>query len=115
MKPDFSNFASFAGLRFQPTKGHLYADLADELAILDSRSGVYYGLDPVGARIWCLLTDWKTCAEIRDTLLTEYDVGRSRLESDLGNLLDELSSKGLIEIVPPGAKPPLKHEAVGSR
>jgi hypothetical protein len=106
MKPNFSNFDSLAALRFQPMKGQAYADLGGELAIMDSNSGIYYGLDPVGARIWSLLLDWKTVAEIRDTLLEEYDVALSELESDVANLLQELCCKGLIEVAPPGAKRP---------
>jgi hypothetical protein len=104
MKPNFSDFHSLTGLRFQPMKGQAYADLGGELAIMDSNSGIYYGLDPVGARIWSLLMDWKTVGEIRDTLLEEYDVALSELESDVANLLQELSSKGLIEVAPPGSK-----------
>jgi hypothetical protein len=107
MKPNFSDFHSLTGLHFQPVKGQAYADLVGgELAIMDSNSGIYYGLDPVGARIWSLLLDWKTVGEIRDTLLEEYDVELSELEGDVANLLDELCRKGLVEVAPPGAKRP---------
>ena len=30
-------------------------DLGDEAAILNLKDGVYYGLDPVGARVWSLI------------------------------------------------------------
>jgi hypothetical protein len=106
MKPNFSDFDSLAGLHFQPMKGQAYADLGGELAIMDSNSGIYYGLDPVGARIWSLLMDWMTVGEIRDTLLEEYDVALSELEGDVAHLLQELCGKGLIEVAPPGAKRP---------
>ena len=39
------------------TKDQVSCDLAGEAAILNIKSGVYYGLDPVGARIWNLMQE----------------------------------------------------------
>lgn len=70
----------------------------EEVAILDLKAGVYYGLDTVGARIWDLIQEPKTVAKIRDTLLEEYDVEPDRCEPDLIALLDEMSERGLVEV-----------------
>ena len=70
--------------------------VGDETVILDLESGTYYGLDPVGARMWKLLAEGKTLGEVCDTLLEEYDVERERLEEDILNLAGELAEKGLI-------------------
>jgi hypothetical protein len=72
--------------------------VGEELVILDLASGNYFGLDPVGARIWRLFTEGKLPIEVRDILLTEYDVGREQLEQDIGRLIDELSAKGLLKL-----------------
>lgn len=98
MKPKFSDFSSLRPLCFQPTAGQVYADLAGDLAILDSKSGIYYGLDPVGARIWSLMVEWKSVAEIREILLEEYDVAPAQLEADIAHLFEDLFGKGLIEL-----------------
>lgn len=82
------------------SKDQVSCDLAGEVAILDLKSGVYYGLDPVGARIWSLIQAPTTFAEIRDTLLDCYDVEKARLESDIRDLLDELAEQGLVEVRP---------------
>ena len=37
--------------------------------ILDLASGTYYGLDPVGARMWQLMADGQTLAAICDTMI----------------------------------------------
>src|SRR5437764_14882507 len=100
MKPDFSNIASITELYFQPTPGQVYADLAGELAILDSSTGVYYGLDPVGARIWSLILEWKTAGEVRATLLEEYEVNAAQLDGDMLLLFGELFAKKLIDVAP---------------
>ena len=105
MKPNFSQFSSLTGLYFQPRRGQVYAKLAGELALVDSESGTYYGLDPVGARIWNLLVDWMTVGEIRAILLTEYYVDPNELEADLMHLFEDLYGKGLIEVAQASSKP----------
>jgi hypothetical protein len=111
MKPNFADFSSLAPLLFQPTAGQVYADLAGELAILDSKTGIYYGLDPVGARIWSLILEFKILSEIRAILLEEYEVDPVMLEGDMSHLLADLFAKGLIEVAPPGTKPPAQVES----
>lgn len=73
-------------------------DLAGEAAILRLSTGIYYSLDPVGARIWTLLQRPVTTAAIRDTILREYDVTIERCERDLIDLLDHLADEGLIDV-----------------
>jgi hypothetical protein len=73
-------------------------DLAGEVAILNLKNSVYYGLDPVGASVWNLIQQPKTFAEIRDALLGIYEVDGAQLESDLQVLLGQLSEQGLIDI-----------------
>lgn len=83
------------------TKDQVSADLSGEAAILNLTSGIYYGLNEVGASIWRLLQEPKTAGEIKDALLSEYDVAEEQCESDLTVLLEELLSRGLIEVMPP--------------
>jgi len=75
-------------------------DLAGEAAILNLKTGAYYGLDPVGARIWNLIQDPTTFAQIRDALLDSYEVEQARLESDVRDLVSHLVELGLVEITP---------------
>lgn len=79
-------------------KEQVSCDLAGEVAILDVKSGVYYGLNAVGARIWNLIQEPRTVKEVRDVLLAEYDVEPDRCERALLALLQELAAKGLIEV-----------------
>ena len=54
-------------------------------------------MNPVGARVWALLQQPRPVREIRDALLTEYDVDRDRCERDLLALLHALAAERLIE------------------
>lgn len=70
--------------------------VGEETVILDLASGTYFGLDPVGARVWQLMGEGKTLSEICDTMLDEYEVTRDTLERDVIELAQELSAQGLI-------------------
>lgn len=73
-------------------------DLAGDAVILNLKTGVYYGLDAVGARIWNLIQAPMTVADIQDIVLKEYDVEAGRCEGDLLALLQELTAAELIEV-----------------
>ncbi len=81
-----------------PARDQVSCDLAGEAAILHLGSGIYYGLNPVGARIWALLQQPIRVDHLRDTLLAEYDVAPERLERDLTGLLGQLAAERLIEV-----------------
>lgn len=74
------------------------SDLGGEVAILDLKSGVYYGLDAVGARIWSLIQEPRTVREIHDIIISEYEVEAHRCKHDLVMLLQDLAEQELIEI-----------------
>jgi hypothetical protein len=80
------------------SKENVSCALGDEAAILHMSSGVYYGLDPVGARIWKLLEQPKSVEDLRTAIVDEYDVESAKCESDLLSLLEKLRAEGLIEI-----------------
>ena len=80
------------------TENQVSSDLGDEMVILGLKSGVYYGLDPVGARVWSLLQEANTVAQIKTVLLQEYEVESERCESDLVELLDQLAAENLITV-----------------
>ena len=72
--------------------------VGDETVILDLASGTYFGLDPVGARIWQLLTEGKTLSEICAVMLAEFEVAREDIERDVLNLAEELQARRLIDL-----------------
>ena len=78
------------------------ADLEGEAVILNLADGVYYGLDGVGARVWELLREPRTAAELRDAITAEFDVDAGTAWHDLSGLLAELAARCLVEITPAG-------------
>jgi len=74
------------------------SDLGDETIILELKAGIYYGLDPIGTRIWELIQEPRSLSSLRDTLLAEYDVDRERCERELIALLTALETNRLVKI-----------------
>ena len=75
-------------------------DLANETAILNLDSGVYYGLNEVGALVWREVQHPRSVADLRDAILKEYDVDPEACIRDLFKVLRDLATAGLVEIRP---------------
>lgn len=72
--------------------------VGDEVAILDLDNSVYYGLDPVGARVWELIQEPKALSSVLESMLAEFEVDEATARSDLLALIDELIDKRLVEV-----------------
>jgi Coenzyme PQQ synthesis protein D (PqqD) len=79
-------------------KEQVSCPLGEEAAVLNLKNSVYYGLDSVGARVWTLLQQPRSVGELRDAILSEYEVEARRCEKDLLALLESMRSEGLIEV-----------------
>ncbi|MEP7359502.1 MAG: PqqD family protein [Anaerolineales bacterium] len=73
-------------------------DLDDEAAILNLKTGIYFGLNDVGAWIWRLIQEPHSVADIRAAVLAEFEVDAETCQSDLQALLRDLEQNQLIEV-----------------
>jgi hypothetical protein len=73
------------------------SQVGDEVAILHMDKAVYYGLNPVGARIWQLVQQPVAVRKVLETLLEEYDVEPETAERDLLEIVEQLMAAGLVE------------------
>jgi hypothetical protein len=80
------------------SKDQVSARVDDEMAIVHVQASIYYGLDPVGARIWELIATPRRVRAVRDALLAEYEVDAQRCEDDLLALLRTMAQAGLVEV-----------------
>jgi hypothetical protein len=74
------------------------SDLGGEAVVLNLQSGVYHGLNEVGARIWNLIQQPKSVLDVKQRLLSEYEVEPEVCTLDLLELLHNLEVAGLIEV-----------------
>ena len=76
--------------------GVLSHDLQGELVILNLNTGVYFGLDPVGTRIWHLLREHQSLQKVLDSMVEEYEVGEAQCMQDLLSFVAQMREKGLV-------------------
>jgi hypothetical protein len=76
----------------------VFRELDGEAVILNLQSGVYFGLDAVGTRVWQLCQEQGSIRSVCQAMQKEFDVSADTLQADLLALLDELSAKGLVTI-----------------
>jgi hypothetical protein len=68
--------------------------IPDTVLNLDTES--YLGLDPVGTRMWNVLTEQSSIEAAYQVLLSEYDVAPETLRADIERLLGDMLEHKLI-------------------
>jgi hypothetical protein len=74
-------------------------ELDGEAVILNLASGVYFGLDPVGTRVWQLIEHRGCLKDVLSVMRDEFDAPAEKIEGDLLQLASELLQKGLVRRV----------------
>ncbi len=77
----------------------IFNDLQGEVVLLNLKTGIYFGLDPVGTRAWQLIQDHGRLEPVKDAMLGEYEVYAEDLWKDLQDLVIRLADHGLVEVI----------------
>jgi hypothetical protein len=78
----------------------VFRELAGEAVLLNLETSEYYGLDPVGTRIWALLAEEEDLGGVHQRILEELEVEPERAWEDLVALVEDLRDNGLVVIAP---------------
>ncbi len=73
-------------------------NVGEETVILGLKGDMYFGLNPVGSRVWSLIQEPRTVAQVRDAILEEYQVEPAECERDVVDLLARLADQNLVEV-----------------
>jgi hypothetical protein len=76
----------------------LFQELQGEAVLLHLNSGMYFGLDPVGTRMWQLLIEHGQLTEVVRAMVTEFEVSEERCAADLLLLVVRLEDQGLVTV-----------------
>jgi hypothetical protein len=74
----------------------VFRHLSGETVLLNLDSGIYYGLDAVGTRIWQLLAESLPLVTVCSTIQKEYAVEPDVIERDVLKLVRNLYDKRLV-------------------
>jgi hypothetical protein len=70
--------------------------VGDETVLLDLASGIYFGIDGVGKRIWESLADGCSLGEITAIINAEFDVDEAQAQADVVQFANTLLQRGLL-------------------
>lgn len=76
----------------------LAQEVGEETVLLDLAGEKYFGLDPVGTRIWQLIGELGSLREVHRRLCAEFDADGERIADDLLALARKLADAGLVRI-----------------
>jgi hypothetical protein len=72
--------------------------LAEEVALLDVKAGLYYDFNAIGAQLWNLIQQPRLISEVCEVVLEEYEVEPECCKREVLALFQELVVKGLVEV-----------------
>lgn len=78
-------------------KEPICAEVDNEVMMMSIENGSYYALDAIGARVWELIAEPRRVVELRDLLMTEFDVDSLTCETDILGFFNKLAEENLIE------------------
>ena len=71
--------------------------VGDETVLLDLASGIYFGLDGVGKRIWETVAEGRNLEEIATVITSEFEVDEAQAQADVIAFAQDLVGRGLLE------------------
>jgi hypothetical protein len=77
-------------------QGWLAAKVGDELVMMNARTGVYIGLNSVGARVWDLIETPADAGAIYARLEGEFEVSSDVCRAEVDSFLADLEARGAI-------------------
>lgn len=86
--------------RFLISGDVVHRELDGETVVLSLESGMYFGLNATGTRVWRLIEDGATAAQMVETISREFAHPADRVRADVDELLTALQSKGLVTAAP---------------
>lgn len=86
--------------KWQVSADVLSSKIDEEVILMSLKGEYYFGLDPVGSRIWELLDQQpSTIDELVQLLVDEYEVDEPTCRNDAQKFIDDMSEKKLIHVV----------------
>ena len=72
-------------------------ELDNNQVIMHIEKGKYFGLNPVGKRIWELIESPKSFPEITQSLMSEFDVTETQCTGEVRDFLDKTVKCDIVE------------------
>ena len=84
--------------KIAPSQNVVYQEVSGETVLLDLESEQYFGLDPIGTRIWALIQEQSSVNTIVDRVHEEFEAEKDKIRTDVVALIKRLESSGLVVV-----------------
>ena len=74
------------------------AEIGGEAVMMSIEKGAYFGLNPVATRIWDLIEQPKSLAELIAVIFEEYEVTPEQCEADVREFSADMIERGLAQV-----------------
>ncbi|MGH7935040.1 MAG: PqqD family protein [Candidatus Binataceae bacterium] len=78
----------------------VWREVAGEVVILNIVTGIYFGLEGAGSEMWRKLAENGSVDKALEVLEREFDASPADLRRDLEALVQQLTDKNLLELLP---------------
>ena len=82
----------------EQSRDWISSDLGDELVMMSIESGVYIGLNAMGAQIWRLIEAPRAVGDICAALVDSFDVDPPTCQAEVEAFVDKMTARGLITV-----------------
>jgi len=76
----------------------LFAEVDDEIVMMSTHQGQYFGLDDISSDIWKRIEPPCSFAELIDALASAYDADRTTIAADVGQLLRKMAAHDVVSL-----------------
>ncbi len=80
------------------TSQQVFVEVEGEFIILNTDTGMYYGLEEVGAHLWRRLQQPTAVGDLCAAVSADYDVDTASCERDVTLVLEHMAAEGLVEV-----------------
>lgn len=80
----------------------IFSEMDGETVMMSIENGEYYGIDPVGSRIWELIETPVKVSGLCEILGAEYKVTPEQCSKDVMSFLNDMLEKGIVKIADEG-------------
>ena len=85
---------------YAPGPDVVFRELEGEAVLLNLETGIYFGLNATGLRMWQLIEQHRTLDRVLALLTREFDAPAAELEADLLAWVSQLEDQGLLRREP---------------
>jgi hypothetical protein len=74
------------------------AEIGGEAVMMSIEKGAYFGLNPIATRIWDLIEQPKSVAELIAVISAEYEVSDAQCAADVQEFVADMIARGIAQL-----------------